>query len=225
MVDNIDLKDFLIQPRTRTGRSPYRVGGYSEQELLSLKDFMHQDFRHLRYGGDRSKGIIIEYPHAQISHMHHWKEALDAVLLPELGTLNPKLRNRKVIVRFDNALHDNQKKISVLGNHKSDEQTNGETWIRVSAHYTNNDRFISIEDAVFIIMHEVFESDFWSKTHDADIEALDDNNRGKSLIINKKFDEYEQLLDEKVANRRAVKAMRRYWPDFELAVEYDEDKV
>src|SRR4030066_1087568 len=91
---------------------------YSESENQVIKNFMHEDFPHIRYGWLRDRGIIIEYPPKIIAEKQEWREALDTVLKPEIGELHPNIRRRRMIVRFVDKLHI-EGRISVSGDCRS----------------------------------------------------------------------------------------------------------
>jgi len=82
---------------------------------------------------------------------------------------------------------------------------NDEHWFRLSINGKSK------EDLTFCLMHELVEYDFWEKTKPGDTEAevksTDEINAFKADDLT-----YQNLLDEKIANRRALKAVRRMWP-------------
>ena len=204
--------------------APYRFGGrYTKDELDQLQRFMHEDFSHLTYGGGRHKEITIEYPPAEICKPAEWKEILDTVLLPELQVLHPSLQQKKIIIRFTDKLYDYQNGVHSGGNGR---RMNDEEWIRVPYKNSSGKNLRSVFDCTLTLMHELIEADFWEKTLPIDKEAHS-NQVGDLNVFKSEDDTYRNLLDEKIANRRALRAIKRYWPNANWANSsdvYEEDK-
>lgn len=223
MADLGNLETETIKNGTQA-EVPWRFDGrYSQEERQVLKDFMHADFPHLNYGGGRYKDIIIEYPPEEICSQEEWKEILDKVFIPEWQTFDPKLKRKwKTIIRFVPVLYDNKLNTSAGGNFTKQE---GEDWGRIN--YIDEDgEKRNIQTITFILMHEFAETDFWSKTSPTDKEAHVDLAEEEVVFKNDK-QTYRYLLDEKIANRRALKAIHRMWPNANYTNpewEYDEDK-
>ena len=205
------------------GEVPYRFDGrYTESERAQLREFMHEDFPHITYERGRGKEIIIEYPPAEICEPAEWKKILDTVLLPELQTFHPSLRQTKTIIRFTDKLYDYQNKVDAGGN---DIFMKNEDWVRVN-YKASSGKNLNLQNCTLILMHELTEGDFWQKTLPDDEDAH--SGQASDIDIFKKEDQtYRNLLDEKIANRRALRAVRRYWPNANWTNPdsvYEEDK-
>lgn len=209
---------------------PYKYNSrdYTSIDLDVLNEFMHAEFPHVSHGGPRDKGIVVENPPANICSPEEWEKIIKTILPPEWDSLEPRLRRScKIIVRFVDKLCDNKKDIRFLGN-SLDVKVNGkdENWIRLATKNLDGN-ILDKESIAFMLMHELAESDFWAKTKKddktANISKEDDEN---ALISPHK---YINLLDEKIANRRALRAIIRMWPDLTWKVPekhiYEEDKI
>lgn len=197
--------------------------GYSKKESEVIRNFMHEDFPNITYRGSRDEGVVIEYPPENICSHDMWKTILDTVFLPEWESFDPKIRRqKKAIIRFVDFLYDNALGLNSGGNGII---TSNENWFRIPFKGGDGGN-ISVEILTFKIMHELTETDFWSKTQKDDKEAMintdDEINAFKSGEK-----EYRNLLDEKIANRRALRAIKRMWPDIDYVdpkYVYEEDK-
>lgn len=228
MPDKGDL-DSKVKPNINLHHDwvPFKSLGeeYTFVEYQKLKNFMHEDFQHLRYGGKNDKGIIVEYPPEQTCKPEKWKEITDTILIPEIEALDLNFRkNYLIIVRFsDNFRATSNPDIHVAGQGETVEQDK-EYWVRVNIKDEAGE-LKSAENYIFVVMHEILEQDFWQKTKPDDIEAYAGKlNEVNSLQNNQA---YRNLLDEKVANRRALRAIRRMWPKAnwtDIEDVYEEDK-
>lgn len=207
--------------------APYRYGAdYTGDEVARLREFMRADFPHVAYGGARQGETIVEYPPAEICPPEQWKEILDTVLVPELDEFHPLLRQGKKVIRFVQKLYDPKEDIESGGNLATyGKGKRSEKWVRIPLKWSDGsarDRQVLI----FTLMHELIEKDFWMKTHKNDLEAPSDQET-EITFKSGDDDSYRNLLDEKIANRRAVRALQRMWPGFNFADPkkiYEEDK-
>ncbi len=227
MADKGDLdikKEVDINPEVQI---PYRDNTiYTPSEFLLLRTFIHGEFRHLKYGGQRDKGIIVEYPPEKICSPREWKKIMDAVLKPEIETLEPNFkRNYLMITRFVNKLVDLDNPTAYLGGVGEKAPALREIWNRINI--IDDEGEIKTEaNLVYVIMHEILERDFWEKTKPGDDEAHDAKMNEKNYFLEDN-QKYWNLLDEKIANRRALRAVRRVWPEAnwtDLKDTYGEDK-
>lgn len=218
---NVNIFKYFSENKTDLKTEiPFKFhGDYSKKELEIVKNYMHSDFPHLTYGGGRNKEVLIEYPPEEICSKSEWKNILETVFLPEYKTFNPKLlRSQKIIVRFEDKLFDDALNLESGGNGI---MINNEELIRISTSEMN------VQSLTFVLMHELAETDFWSKTFDNDKEAQVDPVSEINAFKSDKNQDYMNLLDEKVANRRAMRAIQRKWPDAnyqDKSLIYDEDK-
>lgn len=228
MAENGDAEDIAKDNFPTENEIPFRIDSkYTPEELSHIGIFMHEDFPHTTYGGGRDKEVIIENVPERICDSEKWKKILDTVLLPELDEMNPKIkRNTKIIVRFEDKLHDYSIGADVSGLSLIRKGLGlDEVWVRVKN--TNKyDKDRTTADLTLVMMHELAEVDFWSKTPADDQEANVELSNEIDMLLNSSKD-YWQLLDEKIANRRAFRAVQRMWPNAKyLDPEdiYEEDK-
>ena len=151
---------------------------------------------------------------------------MDAVLKPEIETLEPNFkRNYLMITRFVNKLVDLDNPTAYLGGVGEKAPALREIWNRINI--IDDEGEIKTEaNLVYVIMHEILERDFWEKTKSDDKEARDAKMNEKNYFL-EDDQKYRNLLDEKIANRRALKAVRRVWPEADwtdLEDTYEEDK-
>jgi hypothetical protein len=155
---------------------------------------------------------------------------MDTVFLPEWDNIAPKLkRKRKIIFRFVDDLTDNYLGIKMGACGMPESSTHGfcikpndEQWFRIS--YKDEIGHVSDEKEItFRLIHELAETDFWTKTRPTDKEA---QMVGRSEVATLKNggQGYQNLLDEQIANMRALKAIRRMWPSVKPIDEYEENK-
>ena len=224
MADKGDLDSKITESLTPKDEIPYRFDGkYTPEELDRLTKFMHEDFPHATYGGGRFKEVIIENPPEEICDPEKWKIILDNVFLPEWENFDLGLKRRvKIIIRFIDKIYDYQEGTASGGNITA---KGDEIWVRVNYKDSNNQ---NKEEAVlaFILMHELAENDFWHKTHSDDNEAHIEPSEEINLFKSQ-GQSYRHLLDEKIANRRALRAIKRMWPNANWVNPedvYEEDK-
>lgn len=146
---------------------------------------------------------------------------MDTAFLPEWQGIDLEFkRNKKIFIRFTEHLHDYYENVEAGGVGKT---IGNEHWIRI-AFKNPDDTNHKIEDLTFVLMHELTERDFKLKTKSNDTQAF---VNPKDEIDYFKQGGYRNLLDEKIANRRAMRAIRRMWPNANWTNpedEYDEDK-
>jgi len=224
MADKGDLENKITESLTPKDEVPYRFGGkYTPEEFDRLSKFMHADFLHATYGGGRYKEVIIENPPEEICDPKEWKNILDTVFLPEWENFDLELkRHKKITVRFVDKLHDYHNNVDSGG---TGIEYGNEKFYRI-VFKTLEGQKLPVEELTFVLMHELAESDFWSKTpaddQEAHIEPINEINFFKG-----ERQDYRHLLDEKIANRRALRAIRRMWPNANWTNpedKYEEDK-
>jgi hypothetical protein len=218
------LENKITESLTPKDEVPYRFGEkYTPEELDRLSKFMHADFPHTTYGGGRYKEVIIENPPKEICDPKKWKNILDTVFLPEWENFDLRLKtHKKITVRFIDKLHDYHNNVNAGGNSIA---YNNDEFCRINFKRDSGQNK-TVEDLAFVLMHELAEGDFWSKTleddQEAHIEHINEIN-----ILKTGEQNYRHLLDEKIANRRALRAIRRMWPNVKWINpedEFEEDK-
>lgn len=221
---NIKDQQLPVESLANQGEPPWNYDGkYSPEEASKLWRFMHAEFPGVTLDGTRGGRIIVEYPPVEICSSQEWRKILDTVLVPEIGELHPLLQRRKIFVRFVKQLRDpnTPQWIGLGASTRINSKEGPMNPIRIC--YTN----IDLRELVHTIMHELIEEDFWAKTHPDDSEAPSDETTLALIKDSDSINSYRQLLDEKIANRRALRAIRRYWPNVDWTNPegvYEEDK-
>lgn len=195
-------------------------GTYTRDEYMTFEKFMSENFEGVVLKMKGEGMIKIEYPPSSIVSHQEWDNILEVVLLTETATFHPRLRRKKITVRFVDKLFDPTNTKESCGTCFSMPK---EEWVMIPL--LNSSKCCSdTENIMFTIIHELAESDFWEKTLKYDEEAKEADLRTHDLFGNEQ--RYRNLLDEKIANRRAFRACQRYWPGiiWTPGKEYEEDK-
>lgn len=191
-------------------------GRTSEENAKILKEFMHADFNKWEIGDNRGGLLTVEYPPVRIADQGEWKDSIEKILVPEWYSLHPKLRRRNIISRFVPKLADYKAGVETGGNATipRDEGKVREHWIRIPLVTPWGD-LTSEQNALFTLIHELTEIDFWQKTTTSEWrDRIKDDLQGIEFLKRGQTKEYNQLTDERIANLRAEKALRRKWPDY-----------
>jgi len=191
-------------------------GRTSDENAKILKEFMHADFNKWEIGDNRGGLISVEFPPIAISKPAEWEDSLEKILKPEWYSLHPKLRRRKIITRFVPKLADYKAGVETGGNATipRDGGKLSEHWIRIPMVTPWGD-LTTEQDALFTLVHELTEIDFWQKTTTSEWrDRFEEDLQGIELLKMGKAKEYNQLTDERIANLRAEKALRRKWPEY-----------
>lgn len=194
-------------------------GSYSRGEIEQVGKFMNSDFLSVTIEANRGMKFKVEYPPSSICGPHTWNYYLDKILKPEIEDLHPKFRKSPTIVRFAPILEDARDGVQAgaTGNVRDEGY-----WVRISYMAPKNREKDPVE-LLFLMMHEITEHDFWAKTLKNDNQAHVGGKVEMEYFKSLNSANYRNLLDEKVANRRALKAIRRVFTDSSLIHEYDED--
>jgi len=193
------------------------TGEYTQKQLKTLSEFMHADFPHWETGGGRRNGILrIECPNSGICSQGEWVDSLNQIVLPEYDTFHAALKNRKMIVRFVPKLTDFKEGVEIGGHgHVVKAGGNTEYWYRIPILDSTNN-LANQKQLLFMLMHELTETDFWRKTTPGEwITLLSEDNKSIEYLKDGHDVEYSQLTDENIANRRAWRALRRKWPNIQ----------
>lgn len=195
-------------------------------EIQTLYDFMHADFRHaVLRGSGRDGKVIVEFPPRNVCSMDDWCELLGTVLGPEIEELHPKLRRMPIFVRFAEKIFYESENVSLSGNARV---TDGETFVILSLE-PERSKPINASYLLYIMMHEICEVDFWCKASKNEMIPNAKTDLEELRLLEKRggFELYNNLLDEKIANRRALRAVKRAWPNLDIDFPhelYNEDR-
>lgn len=191
-------------------------GRTTTENAKILQEFMHSNFSKWEIGDNRGGILSVEYPPIRIAEPTDWKDSLEKIVAPEWYSLHPKLRRRNIISRFVPKLADYKVGVETGGNATipRDGGQVKEHWIRIPMVTPWGD-LTSDKDALFTLVHELTEIDFWQKTTTSEWrDRYAEDLQGRELLKMGKANEYNQLTDERIANQRAEKALRRKWPDY-----------
>lgn len=201
---------------------PYHVEhtAYTPEEAMTIKSFMEDPAvdtfvlpRSIRDG----KFLIENLPFPEAGE---FKSLVLQELPDELDSCHPKLRRRDFYVRFVNNLSEFDLSGKDVRTHcdvlEVEEAGKYKHYIRIDLDSLQNlhgDDLIAT--VLSMIVHELAEEDYYMKS----IEKIEDS---KALLGK---DGYSLTEDEEVANRRAVRLLRRIYPNAELTnVKYPIDK-
>lgn len=199
---------------------PYRLNDdYSKNEWKRVVDYMHMDFPAAVFESNGYGKIIVENPPQDICSPGEWKSLVEKILIPETQNFHPAFRKIPIIVRLFPKMIDIFQNTEIGGTGKL---ASNEYLVRIPYKFQDGELKRPI-DILFTLMHEVCERDFWYKTKDDDTEAHS-NEDEIDLLREGEVKLYDQLLDEKIANRRALRALRRVWPNATTnSFDYPED--
>lgn len=194
-------------------------GAYTQAEISQVGEFMHAEFPSVVIEA-RGMKFTVEYPPSYICGPNTWNYYLGKILKPEIDVLHPRFRNKPTIVRFVPVLNDirDGTGAGATGNVRDDEY-----WVRIP-YESQNGKTKSVDEILFLIMHEITESDFWAKTQKGDTEAYVDGKLESEYFKSADSANYRNLLDEKIANRRALRAIQRVFTESSLVHSYEEDQ-
>lgn len=192
---------------------------YTNSELLLIRKFMEEDtypsFSIPR--GSRDGKFVVEMP--SVPEADDFKDLMLSEIPDEIQSCHPLLRRRDIFVRFVSDLREQQGvKSTGTGCDVLDVSENGKIkyYIRVgmsSLFDTHGDDLVA--NLAGKIVHEIAETDYYLKSQ----EGLEDS---KALLGHK---EYNFTEDEEVANRRALRVLKRKYPKTEwIGVHYPADK-
>lgn len=190
--------------------SPYHPDGeYSDQEVTQLIEFMHGATSNWITGGGRHGVLSIERPPADIVDPTRWDQFMELAILPEWQELHPKLRQKNIFVRFEPLISPT----GVPAAHAMDipmknlpDGDRDEVWIRISTQMSGDQNRNEVQ--IFLdLAHEIAESDYYSKRpFGSEHHPPQDDEADNDM-------DYWNLEDEKIANRRSIRALQRLNPN------------
>jgi len=193
-----------------SAESVYHISGknYTKKEIIEIFTWGNQpiDGYHLQ---DRQGLLIVENPPEDICSISVWHNYLETVLRPEWESLHPILRRSNIVIRFVDQLIDNKEQIEIGGDFNWF-QVNGKKIHLMRLSLNPKGKRIDVENLLFKLIHELAEEDFWQKTTKGELVDLEEANKSDAALLRRK--DYPLIIDEAIANRRAVRALRKIWP-------------
>jgi hypothetical protein len=194
---------------------------FTDERKDAIYYFMHEDFNSLKIGGGRLPEMIVEYPPEYVANPVDWANAVNMVLIPELDELSPMFRKRPTRIRFlnDNSVNQNKHEAGAAGIVMDNENF---IFVNLAKPDENN---LNISTAFYYIVHEISELDFKLKSKAN--KSNDISKEQRDATFHRKDGSYHQLINEKIANRRALRAIKRLWPNTRFTDEsnlYEEDR-
>jgi hypothetical protein len=191
---------------TLNTQPPYHESGqYSDEEIRNLTEFMHSAGSVWSIGGGRHGILSIERSPESIMNRDKWDRCMEIGISPEWEELHPKLRQKNIYVRFQPSIGINGKPMATaLDFPKTGSMERGEVWIRVATQKNGVDR--SQMEIFLDLAHELAETDYYAKKPlGLPRHFSQEDDAGTDL-------DYWNLEDEKVANRRSLRALQRIDP-------------
>jgi hypothetical protein len=188
---------------------PYHTeyGNYTYEDAKQIKKFMEEDifpsFSIPR--GPRDGKFVVEIP--GIPEAEKFKHLVLSEIPDEIQSCHPLLRRRDIFVRFVSSLEEQRGGESIGTNADIlDARENGKVkyYIRIAFSELQDlkgDNMVA--NLVGIIVHEIAETDYYLKSTD----GLEDS---KALLGTEGYGFTE---DEEVSNRRAIRVLKRKYPD------------
>lgn len=191
------------------------------RELEAIGQFMESDYPSFELPRGPRDGVFrIEVP--KISESKEIIKLIQELVPDELQSCHPLLRRRNIFVRFvpelivRNASGGNTR---TYGDMIGVITSRGETkyYLRVTLNDLKRRRGDDlVANAIYKILHEIAETDYFLKS------PLGTKDRKENFGTK----EYFLEEDEAIANRRAVRALKRKFPDVKFTkVSYPEDKI
>ena len=205
--------DLLIQP--------FHVEhfNYTDKDAEEIKRFMEGDdypsFSISR--GPRDGKFVVEIPN--IPEAEKFRDLMLLEVPDEIQSCHPLLKRRDIFVRFVSSLEEQQDGKSIGTNCDIlDARENGKVkyYIRVALSELQDlhgDDMVA--NLVGMIVHEIAETDYYLKSPDESEDPKD--------LLNKEG--YSFTEDEEVANRRALRVLKRRYPNAKwVGLDYQIDK-
>lgn len=192
---------------------------YTVYEALEIKKFMegtdHPQFSILR--GKRNGKFVMEIP--PVPEAADIQDLLETELPDELQSVHPTLQRRDIFVRFVPKLKEETKggkEFETFGDALDYREGNEKKlYVRISEEglkdMDGDNRIVNIAG---IVVHEIAEIDYYLKTPNAPKDSKAVNSEG-----------YQYTEDEEIANRRALRVIKRKFPQVEYKdIKYPSDK-